>query len=438
MARYERQIILSQEMKKEIVVIGGGFAGINLVRHLAHEAKFHVTLVDMNNYNFFPPLLYQVATGFLDVSNICYPFRKLFHDKRNISFRLGDLQKVIPEENKVRLSTGELSYDYLVLATGTESNYFGMENIRRAALPMKTVDDAIEIRNYMLQKMEEATIAIDEAEKRKLATIVIVGGGPTGVEIAGMLAEMRESILQKDYPELMGHKGHIYLVDGARALLTPMSEQSQKYTYDTLLKMNVKVRLNTQVKDYINDTVIFADGETIQTRILFWTAGVIAKRFEGMPPESYGRGERLLTDEYNKVRETQNIYAIGDTCLLTSDKNFPQGHPQLAQVALQQGKSLAENFIAALHDKPLKRFVYHDKGSLAIIGRRKAVADFPKPEIHFNGFIAWVTWLFVHLFSLITYRNRFMTMVNWVVALLTKDQSLRMIVRPNPVRKEPP
>lgn len=423
-------------MKKEIVIIGGGFAGLNLVKYLADEAGFHVTLIDMNNYNFFSPLLYQVAMGFLDVSNICYPFRKLFHDKKNISFRLGDLQKVIPEENKVFLSTGELSYDYLVLATGTKSNYFGMENIRKGALPMKTVDDAIEIRNHVLQKMEEATIAMDEMEKRKLTTVVIAGGGPTGVEIAGMLAEMRKSILRKDYPELADHKGHIYLVDGAPALLMSMSGRSQKYTYDTLVKMHVKVLLNTRVKDYINDAVILADGETIQTKILFWTAGVTARVFEGMPPESYGQGNRLSVDEYNKVAGTRNIYAIGDTCLQTSDENFPQGHPQLAQVALQQGKNLADNFVASLHDKTLKPFTYRDKGSLAIIGRSKAVADLPKLEIHFNGFVAWVMWLLVHLFSLITYRNRLMTMANWAVAFFTKDQSLRMIVRANSLRKE--
>ncbi|MDQ3186397.1 MAG: NAD(P)/FAD-dependent oxidoreductase [Pseudomonadota bacterium] len=406
------------------------------MKHLANEADFHVTLVDMNNYNFFAPLLYQVATGFLDVSNICYPFRKLFRDKKNISFRLGGLQKVIPEENKVLLSTGELSYDYLVLATGTESNYFGMENIRKAALPMKTVDDAIEIRNYMLQKMEEVVIAGDETEKKKLATVVIAGGGPTGVEIAGMLAEMRENILEKDYPELSRHNAPIYLVDAAPTLLTAMSEKSQKYAYDTLVEMGVEVRLNTQVKDYINHTVIFANDESIQTSILFWTAGVAAKVFEGMAPEHYGGGNRLLVDEHNKVTGTQNIYAIGDTCLVATDRSFPRGHPQLAQVALQQGKKLAENFIAALDNKPLKPFVYHDKGSMAIIGRSKAVADLSGPGMHFNGLIAWVMWLFVHLFSLITYRNRFMTMVNWVVTLLTKDQSLRMIVRARPQRKE--
>lgn len=425
-------------MKKEIVIVGGGFAGLNLVQHLADEPDVHITLVDMNNYNFFPPLLYQLATGFLDVSNICYPFRKLFHHKRNISFRLGDLQKVIPEQNKVLLSTGELSYDYLVLATGTETNYFGMENIRKAALPMKTVDDAIEMRNYLLQKMEEAIIATEKGEKKKLATVVIAGGGPTGVEIAGMLAEMRENIMEKDYPELSRRNAVIYLVDGAPALLTPMSRKSQEYAYDTLVKMGVKVWLNKQVTDYVNDSVVFADGETIETRLLLWTAGVTAKVFAGMPRESYGRGNRLLVDEYNKVNEMRNIYAIGDACLLTSDSNFPQGHPQLAQVALQQGKNLAANLRATLQSRPLVPFAYHDKGSMAIIGRSKAVADLPR--MHFNGYIAWATWLFIHLFSLITYRNRIKTMYNWAVAYFTKDQSLRMIIRPqvDPTRNKAP
>lgn len=328
-------------MKKEIVIIGGGFAGINLTKRLANAKGIHVTLVDKNNYNFFPPLLYQVATGFLEVSNICYPFRKLFHYKKNISFRLGELLKIVPEQNKVVLSTGELSYDYLVLATGTESNYFGMGNVRQSALPLKTVDDAIDMRNYLLLKTEEATIATDPVEQRKLSTIVIAGGGPTGVELAGMLAEMKKNILEKDYPELSEEKVKIYLVDGAPALLAPMSKVAQQYTYDTLVKMGVNVELNMQVKDYVNDTVIFADGTSIPTKFLIWTAGVTSKVFEGIPKESYGKGKRLLVDQHNKVYGMQNIYAIGDTCLQTTDENFSEGHPQLAQVAIQQGINLA-------------------------------------------------------------------------------------------------
>ena len=417
-------------MKKEIVIVGGGFAGINLARSLANARDFHITLVDKNNYNFFPPLLYQVATGFLEVSNISYPFRKLFHNKRNINFRLGELQKIVPEENKVLLSKGELSYDYLVLATGTESNFFGMQNIQKASLPMKTVDDAIDMRNTKLLKMEEAIVTTDEEEKRKMSTIVIAGGGPTGVEVAGMIAEMRMNILEKDYPEFKQRQMKIYLVDGAPVLLAPMSKKSQKYTYEALTKMGVEIKLSKQVKDYVDDTVIFADGETIQTKSLLWTAGVTSRVFDGIPKGSYGRGRRLLVDEHNKVEGFQNIYAIGDTSIQTTDKAFPQGHPQLAQVAIQQGKNLAKNFKAGQTGKTPTSFSYYDKGSMAIIGRNKAVADFPKPKMHFNGWVAWVFWLFVHLFALINYRNRLKTMFNWTAAYFTKDQSLRMIIRP--------
>lgn len=424
-------------MEKEIVVIGGGFAGINLARNLANQRGIHVTLVDVNNYNFFPPLLYQVATGFLEVSNISYPFRKLLRGRKNVSFRMGELQKIMPDASKVILSTGELMYDYLVLATGTETAYFGNENIRKNAIPMKTVDDALEMRNTLLLRTEQATITADEKERKKLSTIVIAGGGPTGVEIAGMLAEMRKNILEKDYPELDEERVKIYLVDGGPTLLGPMSEEAQQYAYDALSKMGVEIKLNKLVKDYVDDTVIFADGETIQTRLLFWTAGVTSKVFEGIPKESYGKGRRLLVDAYNKVQGMQNIYAIGDTCLQTTDKAWPQGHPQLAQPAIQQGKNLARNFKAMLDGKSLTPFSYYDKGSMAIIGRSKAAADIPKPQMHIKGFIAWAMWLFVHLFSLINYRNRIKTMYNWTVAYFTKDQSLRMIIRPQLTKTQP-
>ena len=424
-------------VKSEIVIIGGGFAGINLARRLANENGIHVTLVDKNNYNFFPPLLYQVATGFLEVSNIGYPFRKFLQGRKKVNFRLGELQMIMPEENKVLLSTGELMYDYLVLATGTESNYFGMENIRLNATPMKTVDDALNMRNTLLLRTEQATFTTDETERKKLTTIVIAGGGPTGVEIAGMLAEMRINILEKDYPELKTGQVKIYLVDGAPVLLAPMSRETQQYAFDALTKMGVEIKLNKLVKDYQNDTVIFGDGETIPTKLLLWTAGVTSKVFDGLPKECYGKGRRLLVDAYNKVQGLQNVYAIGDTCLQTTDQNWPQGHPQLAQVAIQQGKNLAGNFKAMQSGKSLTPFAYHDKGSMAIIGRSKAAADIPEPQLHIQGFVAWVMWLFVHLFSLINYRNRIKTMYNWTVAYFTKDQSLRMIIRPQSAKMQP-
>lgn len=418
----------------KIVIVGGGFAGINLAEELVENKNFDITLVDKNNYNFFPPLIYQVATAYLEPSSISYPFRKLFRGKKNIQFRLGEVLSVKPEENRVILHNGELEYDALVFATGAETNYFGMENVKKNAIPMKTLNDAIAMRNTLLQRMEKAAICQDPRECRKHLTIVIAGGGPTGVEISGMFAEMRNGILKKEYPELVNIGSHIYLVDGGDALLSPMSKKSQENTYKELKKMGVNIRLNSRVSDYKDDTVYFADGKTIPSKNLIWAAGVAAKTFEGIPQESYGRGRRMMVDACNKLINTNNIYAIGDTCLQTTDEKFPHGHPQVAQVAIQQGETLAKNFKRLKKGEELKPFHYNDKGSMAIIGKNKAVVDLPKPKMHFNGFIAWLMWLFIHLMSLISYRNRLSTFWNWMVAYFSEDQPLRMIIRPD---KEP-
>jgi NADH dehydrogenase len=414
----------------KVLIIGGGFGGVNLAKGLANDRNFDVTIIDRNNYNFFPPLIYQVATGFLEPSSISYPFRKLFYDKKNISFRLAEFKAVVPAENKVILSNGELNYDLLVFATGAESNYFGMQNVMQKAIPMKTLDDAIEMRNKLLQQIEKAAISKDPDEIRRLLTFVIAGGGPTGVEISGMFAEMRKNIFRKEYPELAGKGGDIYLVDGGAALLSPMTPASQKDTLNALSNLGVKVKLNTQVKDFTGDRVVLGNGDTIESKNLIWAAGVTAKSFEGIPPESIGRGKRMIVDAYNKVQGTTNIYAVGDTCFQTSDKQFPNGHPQVAQVAIQQGRLLARNFKRMIRNEALTPFAYHDKGSMAIIGRNKAVADLPRPKLHFRGFIAWLIWLFVHLFYLITFRNRVKTLYNWMIAYFTKDQPLRMIIKP--------
>ena len=414
-----------------IVIIGGGFAGINLAKELVNHPQIQVTLVDKNNYNFFPPLIYQVATAFLEPSSISYPFRKFFAGKKNLQFRLGELLSVVPAENKVILSNGELFYDHLVFATGAETSYFGMENVMKNAIPMKTLNDAIVMRNTLLKNLEKASICKEIRKRRKLLTIVVAGGGPTGVEVSGMFAEMRKNILLKEYPELDTTASNIYLVDGGDALLAPMSEASQKDTLKALTQLGVIVKLNSRVTDYVDDTVYLENGETIKTRNLIWAAGVTAKIFEGMPAESYGRGRRMATDAFSKVNATENIYAIGDTAILSGDKNFPDGHPQVAQVAIQQGINLAKNFKALIQNKPLKPFVYKDKGSMAIIGKNKAVVDLPSPKWHFNGFFAWIIWLFIHLISLITYRNRINTFYNWMVAYFARDQSLRMIIRPD-------
>ncbi|WP_432708586.1 NAD(P)/FAD-dependent oxidoreductase [Pedobacter sp.] len=417
-------------MQKNIVIIGGGFAGLNLAKKLGGHPAFQVTLVDKNNYHFFPPLIYQVATGFLEPSAISYPFRKLFANKSNLHYRYGTLKKVIPEERRIITNKGDLTYDYLVFACGATTNYFGNENIRKNAIPMKTLSDAISMRNTLLMRMEQATVSKDPEEIEMLLTLVVAGGGPTGVEISGMFAEMKQGILRKDYPELQGRAGGIYLVDGGDYVLSPMSEKSQLHTTKSLKKLGVNLVMNTHVDDFANDKVVLSGGTVIPAKNLIWAAGVTAKIFDGIPAECYGRGKRMLVDEFNQVIGLQGIYAIGDTCLLTTDAEFPQGHPQVAQVAIQQGINLAKNFNNLQQGKPLKPFRYKDKGSMAIIGSNKAVADLPNPKLHFNGFIAWLVWLFIHLMSLVTYRNRASTLWSWMIAYFSKDQSLRMIIRP--------
>ncbi len=414
--------------EKHIVIIGGGFAGINLAKELGNEKNLKVTLVDRNNYNFFPPLLYQVATGMLDISSISIPFRTLFSGKDNLHFRIGELEEVFPEVNKVKLSTGMLEYDALVIATGTKSNYFGMDNIEKNSLPMKTVNDAIKLRNYLIMEGEKYTYCTDEVEKRKMRNIVISGAGPSGVEIAGMIAEMRKRKLRDIYPELVDEKLNIYLVDGAPTVLPPMSEKSQTYTLKALQNMGVNVKLNKLVSDYKDDKVYFKDGEFIETKTLIWTSGVTATTFIGIPKECYEKGNRLTVDAFNKVVNTENIYAIGDACIQKTDADWSKGHPQLGSVAQQQGKALAKNFIAMSKNKKLEPFDYVDKGSMAIIGDQKAVADMIFPKMTLTGFFAWFAWLFIHLFLLVGYRNKFRTFWNWFNSYLGKGQSQGIMI----------
>jgi NADH:ubiquinone reductase (H+-translocating) len=416
---------------KTIVIIGGGFAGLNLANGLAGNNNFHVTVVDRNNYNFFPPLLYQIATGYLEPSNISYPFRRLWRKKENVNFHMAEFRSVRPEEKKVILSTGEMSYDYLVFATGTKSNYFGLENVRKYAMPMKTLNDALELRNYLLQNIELAIRSKDEEERKKLLTIVIAGAGPTGVEVSGMLAEMKKKVVPKDYPELSSNEFQIYLIDAADKVLPTMSEKSSTDTFNALSKLGVQIKLGLQVKDYVDDNVIFTNGATIKTKTLVWAAGVTSSVFEGIPLTCYGRGKRLMVDEYNEVKGVPGVFALGDTCLQTQNGKFPNGHPQLAQPAIQQGRQLAKNFIATAAGKTRRPFSYFDKGTMAIIGWNKAVVDIPGLRLHFRGFIAWLTWVFVHLMFLVNYRNRIRTLYNWATAYFSKDQTLRMIIRPD-------
>lgn len=415
---------------KRIVIVGGGFAGINLIAKLKNNKSFEVILVDLNNYHFFPPLIYQVASGFMEPSAISYPFRKIISKENNVRFRLGELRRIIPEEKKIILHNGELLYDMLVLATGTQPNYFGMDNVKKNSIPMKTIADALSMRNKLLLHLEEASRTDDIKEQQKLIGTVIAGAGPTGVELAGMFAEMRKNIIQKDYPEFTEEAlGNVILIDGAPTVLPPMSAQSQKYTYKNLQKLGVKIILNTNVKDFIDDKVYLTNGSVIETKNLIWTAGVKAKTFEGLKEADYGRGARLLVNEYNQLIHYPDIYALGDTCLMTADKAFADGHPQLAQAAIQQALNLGNNLKKSSLQQ-WKPFVYNDKGSMAIIGRNKAVAEIPKINKYFKGFFAWFIWVFVHIMSLVTYKNRLAALYNWVISYFSKDQSFRMIIEP--------
>ena len=418
------------ENKKHVVIVGGGFAGLQLMKRLDRSDKYKITLVDINNYNFFPPLLYQLAAGFMEPSSISYPFRRLLRQHKNARFRMGVLKEVVPAENKIILSNGELGYDILVMATGAESNFFGNKNVEEKAMPMKTVGDALMLRNLVYTRLERATRTDDKEVRRKLLSFAIAGAGPTGVELSGIFAEMKQNIMKKDYPELsQSDLGDIYLIDGQKTVLAPMSKKAQEYTAKALLKKGVKLKMGVFVKDFVNDEVVLSDGTILEARNLIWAAGVSAKTFKGIDDKEYlGRGKRMKTDAYNKMEGFDNIYAIGDSCIMTADPNYPEGHPQLAQVAIQQADNLAANMNNDFQ-KP-KPFSYVDKGSMAIIGRNEAVADLPK-NIFIKGFWAWAIWAFIHIMSLVNFRNKMRAFYNWVGYYISKDQSYRMVLKPN-------
>ncbi|TDQ24018.1 NAD(P)/FAD-dependent oxidoreductase [Tenacibaculum caenipelagi] len=414
---------------KKLVVIGGGFAGLELVKRLGNSEDYEIVLVDSNNYNFFPPLIYQVSTGFMEPSAISYPFRKILRKLKNVRFRLGILEKVVPEENKIILSNGELEYDILVMATGTETNFFGNKNIEKYSLPMKTISDALSLRNVILTRFDRATRIHNAEERKKYLTFVIAGAGPTGVELSGILAEMRASIIMKDYPEL--HKndlGEIYLIDGNESVLAAMSKNAQAYTSKKLSELGVTLIMNTLVNDFNGETVYLSNGKEIQCKNLIWAAGVSAKTFEGFSKDSFGAGKRLKTNQFNLVHSYKNIYALGDCSLVLGDKKYPNGHPQLAQPALQQAKNLADNL--STRNKNWKPFQYNNKGSLAIIGRNKAVLDFPGQKQSLKGFVAWLIWIFVHIMGLVNFKNKVRTLYNWLGYYIYKDQYFRMIIKP--------
>jgi NADH dehydrogenase len=415
-------------MKKHIVIVGGGFAGVTLTKSLKNDSRFRVTLVDKNNYHFFPPLIYQVATSFIEASNISYPFRKLLSGYKNVHFHMGSLIKVNPENKTIETDTGNISYDYLVIALGTESNFFGMKNVQRCALPMKNIEEALYLRNYMLLNLEEAARNKDIKVAQKLQNVVIAGGGPTGVELAGMLAEMGKFIAEKEYPEIKIGLSNLYLIDALPTLLSPMSKVAQETAHKKLRELGVKILLNVSVKDYVDEKVILSDGKIIETETLIWTSGVIGREVPGIPAESIGKGRRLLVDAYNRVQGTENIFALGDISLQLTDEKFPKGHPQLAQVAIQHADNLGKNLKRIEDEKVLVPFKYNDKGSMAIISKFNAVVDLPK--FSFKGFFAWLTWLFIHIIPLVSFGNKIRLAVEWFRLFITNNPSIRLILLP--------
>jgi len=412
---------------KRIVIVGGGFGGLKLAR-LLYQSGYQVVVIDRNNYHQFQPLLYQIATAGLEPSAISFPFRKLFQKQERMHFRIAELLKVEPEKNEIITSIGKLEYDFLVIAAGLTTNYFGNENIRKNALPMKTVSDAILIRNTILQNYEAALNQTDSLKKEAHLNVVVVGGGPTGVEMAGALAEMKNFILPKDYPELDFALMNIYLYEASPKLLNVMSEKSSAKAKLYLEKLGVIVKTDTFVTDYDGEKVVLSDGSNHSTYNLVWAAGVMPISFEGLNVASFGKGKRILVDELNVVKGYSNIYAVGDIAEMPSE-GFPKGHPQVAPVAIQQAKNLAENFISLKKGKKLKSFQYTDKGSLATIGRHLAVADLP--YLKTQGFFAWVLWLFVHLMMLIGFKNKLVVMMDWAWSYLFSDQALRLLIKPS-------
>ncbi|GAA4323559.1 NAD(P)/FAD-dependent oxidoreductase [Mucilaginibacter gynuensis] len=415
--------------KKHIIVIGGGFAGLNFVTRLFNNRHYDVTLIDKNNYNYFTPLLYQVATSFLEPASISYPFRKYLKNK-GVAFRMASLVRVDAESNTIYLSDGgELSYDILVFAAGSKTNFFGNESVRANAYSLKGIDDALYMRNELIKTVEKAAIETDPVKRQQLLTIVIAGGGPTGVEVAGMLAEMKKYILGKDYPQLRQSPAEIHIIYGSPFLLAPMSDKSHKAAYKALNDEGVQITLNTHVNLFENNRVHLSDGRIIEAATLIWAAGVIANTFEGIAESSIGKGRRMLTDAYNRVHGYNNIYAIGDISIQFNDPAYPAGYPQLAQPAIQQGKRLSKNLILEAEGKLMKPFIYFDRGDMAIIGRKIAVADLFKHKFHLGGIPGLLSWLFIHLISLVNYNNIIKTFYNWTIAYLTHDQALRMIFR---------
>ena len=413
--------------KPRVIIIGGGFAGIALAKKLRNK-NVQVVLLDKHNYHTFQPLLYQVATGGLEAGSIAYPIRKVIQEYKDFYFRLTSVKEIDTVNQKIISEIGDLHYDYLVIATGSKTNYFGNKDIERYSMSMKTIPQSLNIRSLILENFEQAVLIKDEVERNMLINFVIVGAGPTGVELAGALAEMKKAILQKDYPDLDIAKMQINLVQGDVRVLDTMSEKSSAAAEKFLVDLGVKVWKNVRVTNYDGKTVTTNSDLTFETATVLWAAGVQGAKIAGLDSKSLvERVERIRVNEYNQVMGYENIFAIGDIASMETEL-YPHGHPMMAQPAIQQGKLLGENLIKLINKKPMTAFEYNNKGSMATIGRNLAVVDLPR--YHFSGVFAWFVWMLVHLFSLIGFKNKAVVFLNWVYNYIWFDREGRLIIRP--------
>ena len=412
--------------KKRVVIVGGGLGGLELAFKLV-GSDFQVVLVDKNNYHQFPPLIYQVASAGLEPSSISFPFRRLFQGQKDFFFRMAEVKAVDAAGKKIATSVGDIHYDYLVLAAGARTNFFGNKEIEAATLPMKSVSEAMRLRNTILRNLEKAETEENPVRRQALMNIVVVGGGASGVEIAGAVAEMKKNILARDYPDLDASQMHIYLVNAGKRLLAAMDPVSSARAERDLKELHVHIRQPQFATEYKDGILKTSAGLEIPARTVIWVSGICANTIEGLPAESLGHAGRILTDRFCRVKGVQDVFAIGDQSLIEGDEDYPLGHPQLAQVAMQQAKTVAENLKAAQKGLAEKPFKYRNLGVMATIGRNHAVAEIGGRK--FGGFAAWVLWLVVHLRSILGVKNKAFILLNWVWNYLNYKQSLRLILK---------
>lgn len=409
----------------QVVIVGGGFGGLQVAKALA-DKPVDILMLDKHNYHTFQPLLYQVATGSLESGSIAFSLRKNFDNQKNLRFRIAEMTAIDPDKNTIDTTIGEIKYDYLVIATGSTTNFFGNKDIEHNAMPMKSIPEALNLRYMMLQNLEEAVLQKTKEDREPYLHFVLVGAGPTGVELAGALAELRNHILTKDYPELNKDDMKVYLADFMPRVLGNMSEQASASAKQFLEKMGVEVLLNAKVNSYDGTTIHFEGGKSIRSKNVIWSAGVTGVVPEGISKDLIVRGNRIKTDNICRVAGYSNVFAIGDVAAMITEET-PKGHPGVAQVAIQMGKNVGKNIMHIIRGEATEPFKYFDKGSLATVGRNKAVADLGK--VKFQGFFAWVVWMFVHLMSLVGFRNKAIVLISWIGSYISYNGGSRLIIR---------